>query len=207
MSANLQDNIVPLSESSGDIHSLLKILTGTAGSVDTFRADIKSSLRLFGLASKYEIVGGNHKWITSLLERFIQDNPMECFAAACEHVPLEKRIAKLSISLFPCPTAVSGPNPGNCSYCGRNPTPLTCRCGHCREIVNYKPPVPCQHLVFDDKINPATWNKQYIQRLGLLNYSAYVSAWSSCYLLKRTSAIDGRQILVELANTFGTKLE
>lgn len=207
MSANLQDDMVPLPESSGDVYSLLKILTGTAGNVDTFRADIKSSLRLFGLALKYEIVGGNLKWITSLLEQFIKDDPLECFAAACEHVPTEKRIAKLSIRLFPCPTAVSHPNADNCGHCGRDLRPLTCRCHYCDRTSTYKLLPPCQHLVFDGKINPATWSKQYIQRLGILNYFAYVSAWSSCYLLKRTSATDGRQILVDLANAFCSKLE
>jgi hypothetical protein len=101
LSSNKQDNTIPLPESSEDLTTLLKVLTGTAGDVDSYPADIKSSLRLFKLTIKYDIIGGNHKWIASLLERFIKDDPLECFAAACEHTPTEKRIARLSILLFP----------------------------------------------------------------------------------------------------------
>jgi hypothetical protein len=189
LNQNLEDNVIPLPEPSSDICSLLKILTGTAGTVDNFQADIKSSLRLFSLASKYEIVGGNHKWISALLERFIKDNPLECFAAACEHIPTEKRIAKLSIRLFPSSAVVALPDPDAHRY-GR---------AHSDYL--------CNHLNFADQINPARWGKTYIQRLGLLNYSAYVYAWSGCYLTRRTTAADGPRILIDLADTFCAKLE
>jgi hypothetical protein len=188
LNATLEDNVIPLPEQSNDVCALLKILTGTAGDVDDFRADLKSSLRLYSLASKYQIVGGSFQWISNLLERFVKANPLECFAAACERVPTDKRIAKLSITLFPSPaaSAISEDAYRN----GR---------AHIDHSTN--------HLNPSDETHPALWKKEYIQRLGLLNYAAYVSAWSSCYLTKRTTAADGPKILSDIADAFCTKLQ
>lgn len=189
LNATLEDNVIPLPEHSSEVCSLLQILTGTAGDVDDFRADFKSSLRLYSLASKYQIVGGSLQWISNLLERFIKANPLECFAAACERVPTDKRIAKMSIKSFPLPPAT----PFSESDASRNGR------AHLEDS--------CGHLKFSQKINPAQWRRQYIQRLGLLNYAAYVSSFGSCYLARRSIPADGTQILGVLAEEFCAELE
>lgn len=182
-SSNLKDNLIPLPEASEDFAMLLKVLTGTAGDVDDFQADIHNALKLFKFIDKYDISGGNQKWIAALLETFIAENPLEWFAAACEHTPTDLRIARLSILVFPSQVA---PNGGYDSYTGK-----------------YR----CNHLSLTDKTNPARWQTEYIQRLGLANYIAYVHAWNVAYLQRATDQAASAGILQTLADTFCSKLK
>jgi hypothetical protein len=190
-STNPADNIIPLPESSEDICSLLKILNGTAGRVQDFPADIKISVKLFSLTSKYQIIGACHKWIACLLIRFLREDPLECFAAACEHVPMDQDIAEQAIRLFPSPAV----------------TQVTASSRRCYASYYDCGGVGGSHLDVSYRANPALWDTVYIQRLGLLNFSAYVSAWNSCYLISKDVEKDIPGALVKLADTFCANLQ
>lgn len=96
LSDNLQDNEVPLPESSDDLVRLLKVLTGN---VD-YTFDLQHCLSLYKLCQKYDIVGGCREWVSSALGRFAASDPFECFALACENEPVDTQLATQSIQSF-----------------------------------------------------------------------------------------------------------
>lgn len=161
LSANMQDNVVPLPESSEDIALLLTLLSGDAGDAETFKSDLDESLRLHKIIKKYDILGGSRQWATVLLARYIKENPFECFAVAFETEPADLWLAKRSIEAI----RLLG------DFSVMETPPIV---AHLTDSMAEQAPrwtATCYHA------NPSYFSPEYIMRLGLRGFAAYVGAW------------------------------
>jgi hypothetical protein len=148
-------DIYVIPEDTVDVALLLSVFTGTTGNVNEFVADVATSLRLYKMAKKYGITGPSYAWIVSLLDLHIKDDPLECFAVACENH--DTRMATRAITFFD-----PAPGPRKFNILGRSPI--------------------CFRPLLAAKANPAHWDSVYVERLGVKYYARYVKAWHSVYL-------------------------
>jgi hypothetical protein len=191
-----KDDVATLPEGREVIAMLLKVITGRAGSVNSFQADMKTSMRLLKMAKKYDIEGTSKPWIESLVERFISLDPFECFAVACECNPVETQLAKRAIKLFP-----SDPIPYSTltRYFGRRDFSGDDRDKKLGECLGIR-------AEYAKKTDPGSWNKAYVERLGFRNFLAYVKAWHSVYIhplgLDLSLEPTSREKLEQLAGKF-----
>lgn len=198
LSANAQDNVVPLPESSEDIALLLKLVSGKAGQTETFKSDLNQSLRLYRLVKKYNIVGGSREWASALLAQYAYQDPFECFAVACEDGSTDLRLIKRSIiNVQPIQTKTiyGSPSKSPLEFAHLSPEGVTNAGYHT---------ATCFHA------NPAYFSPDYISRIGIHNYASYVAAWQAVdgytELHKGQTPDARKRILEALAEAFGRKL-
>ncbi|KAJ9117771.1 hypothetical protein QFC20_000049 [Naganishia adeliensis] len=181
MSANLQDKYLPLPEPSQDLVRLLKVLTGNMD----FTFDFQNCRSLYKLCQKYDIVGGCREWVSSAVGRCAPLDPFECFAFACENEPVDTVIATQSIqSIQPLPTS--------------------------DEMTHISIFYRVSLRTFTSSYmnaDPTYFSSDYIARLGIRNFSCYVSAWGvrspvNLSIAKNPATSSAKEELEKLALTF-----
>jgi hypothetical protein len=166
-------NVLFLVEASQDIDNLIKLVTGEAGPVAGFKSNCLASIGLYLLAKKYNIVGSHFFWIKDLVIKYVEEDPFECLAVACECSPCDLWLANMAIK-------------------GIRHLPVNV---YDERGVSSKDPLPFRHLHSDDRskifsnerlahlagtysrANPAYFSPDYIARLGVRQYVSFVNAW------------------------------
>jgi hypothetical protein len=177
LSANRTDNLVPLPEPSRHLANLLRVITGKIEDVNTWAISFEDSAELYKLVRKYDFDACIRTWMSCLVKRFTNSNPYCCFALACENYPADRDLAHAAILSF-------RPSQGS-----------SAECATAHKIHQYA--CFCPELSSNPK--PALLQKAFIQRLGLQNYSSYVSAWDSALELH---IISSGGFVKELADRF-----
>jgi hypothetical protein len=185
LSTGSKDTVVSLPDSGEEIAALLKVISRKAGDVEAFSSNLQESFRLLKLARKYDV---DPSWIGLLVCRFIKEDPLECFALACENIPAEAWLARKAITFFPSSSI----------------HPLIM---HGKPLEDYPGFKEVKHELiirpnYAESTNPAYWTTEYTQRLGLFNYACYVRAWSWIYIERYESKRSPQEALNELASAF-----
>lgn len=189
LSSTLQDNEVPLSESSDDVELFLKVVTGEAGDPLSSKSDFKRSLRLYHMLRKFDAGSSFRAWGSSLLGRFVtSSNALECFAMACEDTPTDLLLAKEAVLHFEMESK-----------------PTVTFTHDMRYDAQY---ALCIYPCFARSTNPANWTTDYVKRLGLNNFFDYVCAWNATYIqpYSHSESKSSDDMLRELAEQFCSRL-
>lgn len=186
MSANLQDKYLPLPESSQDIVRLLKVLTGN---ID-FTFDLQNCRSLYKFCQKYHIVGGCREWVSSAVGQLAPSDPFECFAVACENEPVDTVLATQSIQSI-------------------RPLRTSDEATHISTFYRVSLRTFTSSYMHAD---PTYFSSDYIARLGMRNFSCYVTAWGvrstvNLSIAKDSATSSAKEELEKLALTFRTGLK
>jgi hypothetical protein len=92
--------VVTLPEPSEDVRVFLAIISNRAGSVDAFASNFKTSIRLYKMSKKYALESCPALWISMLLLRYLEEDPLETFAMACEQKAIDVPLAVECIKNF-----------------------------------------------------------------------------------------------------------
>lgn len=158
LSSNIQDQVVPLPESSEVLEIFLGILTGNMDP----DLDLPKSLILYELFNKYDVAATHRKWIISTIQPLVKEDPFEVLAVACENEPVAISLVQQAIQEFP-------PfwHPTTSTYS---------KVDHIDEMslaaLKRLDGITYAHA------DPAYFSPNYIQRLGIRCFACYVAAWN-----------------------------
>lgn len=149
LSANKSDNVVPLPEPSKHLVNLFRAITGKVEDLNTMEISFEDTAELYRLVRKYDFDPCVRAWMNCLLKRFTKSNALCCFALACESYPTDRDLAHAAILCF---------RPSSDSSTG---------CAAAHQSHQYLCLCPERH----SDAKPSGFQKAFIERLGLRNYS------------------------------------